>query len=314
MVDDWTPRPAADVGPRSSGRLRAAEVRRRMIAQGLRVVCERGLTVGLDDIRIEDLIAAAGVPRSSVWRLWATKAHYVTDLLVAAADPDAPDLFHAPLDPATVGGTHALLASFEDHLSTPAERRAALTEVTRTIARRHYEMVAGSPLWRTYLALLATLPAMTDPTTREQLVPQLYAAERESFLADAAAFYAEVLPRLGVRLRDPSYTWLHLAVSTAALVEGLALRAALPEPAGGDERRGAAAERDAGSGAERRLTPGRPTLPDLLDGALAGPGEGAWTTVALGVLGLVDAFTEPDPTRGSPDAHPIEGHGAAPSG
>ncbi|MDT0165791.1 hypothetical protein Q9R32_09500 [Actinotalea sp. AC32] len=277
-MSESTPLAPEDL-PASRGRLPAAEVRRRMIQQGHHVIRERGLTVGLDDIRMEDLIAAAQVPRSSVWRLWTSKAEYSAELISTAVDPDGADLRRANFDPTSRDVAVEMLGTFEGRLGTPEERRAALCELTRVLTRRNVERLVASPAWRTYSALLATAPAVTPTEARARLVGRLEEAEAQYHDA-MTTFYETVFPRLGLRLRRPEYTYRHLAVAGAGVVEGLALRGVLASLATDDSAPVSAVA--------------HPLAATLAEN-LPGPGEGEWGLVALAVMGVVDAFVEPDP-------------------
>lgn len=276
MTQPWTPKPPAPTGTRiRAPRLSADEVRDRMIRQGLEVVRVRGLTVGLEDVRMEDLIVAAEVPRSSVWRIWPGKWEYVMDLLAAAADPEVGQLLAPPVDDGSVEFALVIEGERRPLLATPQGRRALLVEIVRVVVAENYRTFAASASWRTYAALLSTVGAISDDEARGKIAAQLYAAERDGFIAQLAQFYSQVTSQIGLRLRDPAYTYEHLALAGSAVIEGLILRSALVD-----------AEGDRASG---------PLLRELLDDPLPGPGSSQWSTAALGFLGVVDAFLEPDP-------------------
>lgn len=282
MSGEWTPKAPVATGSRPRGqRLSAEEVRGRMLRQGMEVIRARGLIVGLDDVRMEDLIVGAQVPRSSVWRIWPGKWEYLVDLLVSAADPHGADLLRSPIDDATLDLALATVRSRPELLSTPQGRRTVLAETVRVALSHNYAVFAGSTSWRTYMAMLATVNAISDEDARARIASRLHEAERAGFLGAMAAFYREVCTLIGLRLRAPDYTFEHLALTGAALVEGLALRNAILD-----------ADSQYGPG------PDEPSLDALLHAPLTPPagvsGE-AWSTAALAFLGVLDAFTEPDP-------------------
>ena len=64
-------------------RLRLPELEERVLrtAQELLIDQGQGLSVGLDHINLEVVIAASGVPRSSAYRRWPTKEDFVLDFL-----------------------------------------------------------------------------------------------------------------------------------------------------------------------------------------------------------------------------------------
>ncbi|HWS58427.1 MAG TPA: hypothetical protein VN257_07810 [Actinotalea sp.] len=284
MAQDWNPKTPA---PRPAGgratRLSADQVRDRMVRQGVEVIRARGLTVGLDDVRMEDLIAAAEVPRSSVWRIWPGKWDYLVDVLVAAADVEGANLLRPDLDEDAIG--HAV-ASLEEHaelLADPAGRRTLLLATVRIALEHIYRGYSRSREWRTYVTLIATVNSVGDEAARRRIGARLHAAERVEVIAAVTPLYERACEALGLRLRQPGYTFEHVALAGWALVEGLALRNAILEATGRD------------GDAEPPL---RPTLDDLLNGELVGPdgpGGAPWSTAAVAFLGILDAFLEPDP-------------------
>ncbi|HRA51989.1 hypothetical protein [Actinotalea sp.] len=280
MPQDWTPKTPASRPTRvRAARLSADEVRDRMLRQGVEVIRARGLMVGLDDVRMEDLIAAAEVPRSSVWRIWPGKWEYLVDVLAMAADPQGANLLRPPLDEPTLEIAVASAHERLDLLVTPEGRRVLLLETVRVALEHNYRVHSTSTSWRTYMALLSTVNAIADDDARRKIAVRLQAAERTGFIAVMARFYESLSAALGLRLRAPQYTFEHIALAGSALVEGLAIRNAILE-----------ADEVSAPGVER------PTLDELLHGELPGPqGTGPWTTTALAFLGVVDAFLEPDP-------------------
>lgn len=302
-MTEWSPKAAATLRTRPAGRLSAREVRRRMLDQGHHVIRERGLTVGLDDIRMEDLIAAAEVPRSSVWRIWTAKAEYAADLLISAVDPRGADLLRTFLDEQTLGVAETLLAEHADRLGTPEQRRAVLEEIIRTAVEHNYLLLAGSRAWRTYFALLASLPSVQDERVRRAIAARMYEAER-AFTVRMGEFWASLASRVGIRLRRPDAGWESMALACSAVVEGLAVRSEIYDPVPRESEpepttpaRPATDGSTADDGATSvwiDWTSVRPTIGELVDGPrVTDPGD--WTTAAIAILGIIDAFTEPDP-------------------
>jgi AcrR family transcriptional regulator len=250
-----------------------------MLDQGHHVIRERGLTVGLDDIRMEDLIAAAEVPRSSVWRIWTAKADYAADLLVSAVDPHGADLLRTFVDQDTLDLAEAQLAAHADRLHSPAARRGVLEEVVRTAVEHNHAVFAVNCPWRTYVALLASLPAIQRAPVRQAIADRMYEAERE-FAARMGEFYAAVARRVGIRLRRADAGWEAMALACSAVVEGLALRSEIAEP---------------GTPAAGSPWPRLPTIGELVAGPRGAGSPEEWTTAGIAILGIIDAFTEPDP-------------------
>ncbi|EYR65146.1 hypothetical protein N866_13195 [Actinotalea ferrariae CF5-4] len=280
-----------------------------MLEQGHQVIRERGLAVGLDDIRLEDLIAAAEVPCSSVWRIWTAKADYAADLLVSAVDPRGANVLHAQVDHEAVDVALARLDELTDRMDTPEQRRAALEDIVSRAVDHSYLSFARSRAWRTYFALLASLPSLHQSRVRAVITARMYEAERE-FAAEMGAYYAEIARRVGIRLRRPDAGWESLALACSAVVEGLALRSEIyepvarePEPESPTTARGARSDGDAAAtpdtAGEEPEEPAedwgalRPTIGELVEGP-HGTGD-RWSTAGIAILGIIDAFTEPDP-------------------
>ena len=68
-----------------SGRMTAVQIRRRMLDAALAGIGRNGMTLGFPDLQMDQVIAAAGVSRSSVYRLWKSKDAFVGELLNEAA-------------------------------------------------------------------------------------------------------------------------------------------------------------------------------------------------------------------------------------
>lgn len=121
-------------------------------------------------------------------------------------------------------------------------------------------------------------------------------------------FYAGLAARLGLRLRRDDAGWESMALACAAVVEGLALRSEVPEPVAREPepelptrgaRRTAEAD-DAPAEPPVDWAALRPTIGELTQGPRAGGDPQAWTTAAIAILGIIDAFTEPDPDHAAP--------------
>ncbi len=101
-----------------------------------------------------------------------------------------------------------------------------------------------------------------------------------------AEFYQLMGDGLGLRLRSPAYSYTHLAVATAALVEGLALGQIL-------------AEAQHGNPGSRTHQHQNLDLEQLSSSPLPGPGidgkSAVWSLAALAFAGILDTFVEPDP-------------------
>jgi len=203
-------------------RLTDEQTRERMLATAIEMINRTGLTVSLDHISLEDVIRAANVPRSSVYRRWPYKDLFISDLvkeLARAAIPTAAqnetivDLIRR-----LVGGQADLLAN--------AERRGGLVlEVIRQTALADFEMLHTSPEWRTYLALQATVMSLAEGELRDQIRAILVESQR-GLVAAVARAWETMTALLGYRLRpELGASFETLALLLSASVRGLTLMA-----------------------------------------------------------------------------------------
>lgn len=182
---------------------------------------QRGLTVSLEHINLEILIAAAGVPRSSAFRRWHTKEEFVVDFLCDLAGPHWAGT--AAFDRETIATAVQVVQENIQLLTDSVEDRARLVaEVVRCAAEQNYRAVIASDEWRTYVALTATVASMADEAGRARIQAALNHAET-TFIDRMANFYSVMSGFLGFRLKEP-FTYWHLAATGAAVVEGLSLR------------------------------------------------------------------------------------------
>ena len=261
--------------PRRRKRLTAADIRDRMLAAAREIVSRAGVTVRVEELSLEQVIQHARVPRSSVYRIWPYKEDFVNDLLCHLAGPDW--LGGTVFDEQTIETVTRVVADNRHRLGTASGRRAVLREAVRQGVRRNLLAVTESRERRIFTALAAT--ARSGDAIRAEL-------ERTevSLIGRMSEFYREVTSTLGLRPRRPEYTYRHMALAGAALVEGFALRARIVQDA----------EQD----------PDDPqwTLGRLIGEPLPGPGlDGEpvdWSPAAVAFLGLIDTFLEPDPDVG----------------
>jgi AcrR family transcriptional regulator len=282
MSEAPSARPAA--APRRRRRIPAAEVRGKMLAAARELVYATGVTVSLEDLSLEDVIRRAGVPRSSVYRIWPYKGDFIDDLLchmaaslagAAAFDPQTPDL------------VRKVITDHLDLLATAEGRRALMLETIRQGLAQNFSALVDSREWHIYIALVATAGPARDDQARDRIKQALGASE-EAFLGRAGEFYRQMGQVFGLRLRYPAFGYDHLASAAASLVEGLALRHILARALVGAP--------DSGQPPRSALS-----LGDIISTSRPGPGiDGTpadWSLAATAFLGILDALTEPDPSN-----------------
>jgi AcrR family transcriptional regulator len=268
----------ADSPPQKRGeRITAAVVRQRMLEAGRDVALESGAALAIEDLRLEDVIQRARVPRSSVYRLWRFKEDFADDLLCYLAGPGyfaSDDLF----DPETFDVVKKTIADNRDMLATIEGRRAVMCEATRRAVGRNFAAFADNRTWRLHMALMATVGSTRKGDVQQRIAAELEKAQTRSRTAivDLFGYLKDVL---GLQLRDPARTIDHFALAGGMLVQGLALRNVLTAGA--------------------KDNPSAEITGQLLNTTVPGPGlngEAAeWTLAAVAYQGLIDAFMELDP-------------------
>jgi AcrR family transcriptional regulator len=248
---------------RRGRRLSDQETERRMLSAARSMLASSGLTVSLDHISFEDVIRAADVSRSTVYRRWPYKDLFFSDLVKDLARTATPALLAGEL--ALIRQIAAAGAAW---LETPGGRHALIVELFRQLPLLDFRALRGSAEWRTYVALHATYLSLADDELRGQVRAALAESERDHVESVAAAW--ELMTHLlGYRLRpETGSTFADLAALIDATMRGLVI-SALSVP-----------------GQAERRTRARPF------GAAA---EAEWSLPALGLASIASAFLEPDP-------------------
>jgi AcrR family transcriptional regulator len=256
-----------------------------MLDTGRDLALEAGVGLSLEDLGMEEVIQKAGVPRSSVYRLWPYKDDFMDDLLCHLAGPGSWFAGEGTFDPETFTAIQAILAENADLLATAEGRRGLLREIVRVAVGRNYTSAAANLRWRIHVALIATVGSTRRAELRERIASTLEQTQSYSRRTMATA-YGNLMAVLGLRPRDETRTVEHLITATAALIQGMALRKTLVDAALGEP--GELPEDSEVVTSDR-----------LLNGPVPGPGLRGepveWTLAALAYLALVDSFLEPDP-------------------
>jgi AcrR family transcriptional regulator len=248
---------------RRGRRLSDQETEQRMLSAARSMLARSGLTVSLDHISFEDVIRAADVSRSTVYRRWPYKDLFFSDLVKDLARTATPTLLAGEL-----ALIRRIVADHASWLETPGERHSLIIELFRQLSMLDFHALAGSAEWRTYIALHATYLSLADDGLRSQVQAALAESERDH-VARVAAAWEHLSHLFGYRLRpETGSTFEDLAALLDATMRGLVIAAmSMPDRA---ER-------------QTRATP---------FGATA---EAEWSLPALGLASVASAFIEPDP-------------------
>jgi AcrR family transcriptional regulator len=245
-------------------RIRAAEVRRRVLDAALERVEGIGLTIGFEHLVMDDLIREAGVPRSSTYRLWDSKEAFVSDLLIEIATETSNKL----ADAETLEISERILFDNIDRLVDEEERRRVMYEVIRVALEHNYRAVIASVPWQSYVGLSATLLSHLESSAREEIERALRAGS-DAFIDRMAEFHKWFSTILGYRMRaEWNGDYRPYAVVISAVVEGLGLR-------------------HLGN-------------PDIVDASYRGPAtisaeEPEWALPAIALVAILERFLEQDP-------------------
>jgi|GEM_PF-443555 len=203
-------------------RLDEAETVERMLAAGVRLAGESGLRISFDLLRLEDVIAEAGVSRSAVYKRWPRKEQYYGDLLLRLAGKAHPAL--AAYDSGTQEVVFRIALENHEQFRTPTGRHQLLVEMCRLGALRNFNALRERKDWRIYMAIHAAMLTLPENDYRAALVDTLKQSER-TFVARMVEFYTIIITALGYRFRenDSALGMREFTLLGAAAVEGVLL-------------------------------------------------------------------------------------------
>lgn len=238
-----------------------------MLTTALDLIADQGLTVSLDHLSMETVIAKADVSRASAYRRWPYKDLFLADLLVAVAQDT--DLSAEPAG--LVAELSDLIARAD--LTDPQARRDLLVEALRRSSSAEVERLSTSLRWRTYLALSATLSGLPEGRIRDAASTAIADAE-DRFARRRERVYRNLALMIGYRTRgpvDPDVAFRLMAVTSGAAMTGYIVK----------------------SPAEHTQTLK----------AFGSSVAAEWSAAAYGLTAVFDAFLEPDPDADwSPEA------------
>lgn len=258
-------------------RLSADEMAQRMYEAAREILFQQGITVTLEDLALDDVIARAGVPRSSVYRRWPYKSDFVADLLVDLAGPNW--MAHASFDEQTLATVIGVVTDGWDTLATPEGRRAVFVELVRVGVTQNFAALLESSQWYVFYTLCVTARPPTpdvDDENRAKVVTAVHAAA-EAYIDVMAKFYEALGGVLGLRPKAP-YTMRHVVTAATAVIEGLAVNELVAR-------------------ANVEPDPSAWSLSEVVTGTLTHPDgyPGAWSLPALAYLAILDSMQESDP-------------------
>jgi AcrR family transcriptional regulator len=201
---------------RRGRRLSDRETEKRMLRTAVNMASSAGLTVSLDHISLEEVIRAADVSRSTVYRRWPHKDLFFSELVKELARTAIPTIMATEV---------ALIGEV-----SPAHRQELVDELLRRLSLLDFQMLSGSAEWQTYVALHASFMSLADSELRAEVQAALADSEREH-LSRVAGAWDQLAGLLGYRLRpELGTTFADLAALLDATMRGLVIMAqSMPE-------------------------------------------------------------------------------------
>ncbi len=236
-----------------------------MLEAAVERVKAEGLLLDYSNISLEDLIRVAGVPRSTVFRIWPDRGAFVADLVRAlfVSDPG----FDAGFDRETLqllqaamaqGPAAAEVADRDPRLG----REVALRAAVRAAVAHNVVAVEHSLAYRAYKTMSAAL-ASGDAVPGGEEIRTLLIDIEERYAQRMAELYRSLNEALGIRMRD-GVDERDLAVAIMATIDGMT--------------------------DHRRINPDMIDAPRSVTMGPEGPEE--WHVAALAVYGIYAAFVE----------------------
>jgi AcrR family transcriptional regulator len=224
-VDAETPAPTDDpavaAGARTAPRRqRREDVETRLIEKASELIVASGLSLTLDRLRIDELLDETGIPRTTFYRRWRSKDELLAQILVAVLENSVSA--ESEYDEAASTTVAMTVAAHHALMSTRAGRYRVLREAIRMAVHENFIAVRSSVQWKMLVAIRATIDDMPDDDSRRRITQALTITE-EHFIKKMAELYTRMLPVFNYRFR-PGTSAQQLAISGAALVEGLAAR------------------------------------------------------------------------------------------
>lgn len=190
------------------------ETRRLLIDAGLQLLLERGVSAGVQHIRLQEVLRRVGLTTGAAYRIWAEQDEYHRDLAVEMVRLRlAPPTASAQAAVSGLIGTDGTDGTIDDVIRAAAADHVAYVET--------FHLDPGS---RASHAFLTALSLRTAAGAWPELRVASAARHAES-VDEFVRFYSALMRRYGLRMRTP-YSVEDFAEAMAALGEGFAIRAA----------------------------------------------------------------------------------------
>lgn len=193
------------------GRRTGEETRALLLSVGMQMIFERGVSAGVQHIRLQDVLRRAGLTTGAAYRLWADQSDFQRDLAVAVMRLR----ITGPADYAR----DAVLGLIEGGAPGDDVIRAAALAHVRTAAMDTNDPDDARDAQSFLIAIALRATAATWPELRQAS----FERHHES-IAAFAEFYAYLMESYGLRMKK-GLTITDFTEAMAAMGEGFALRA-----------------------------------------------------------------------------------------
>lgn len=207
-----------------SSRLTSAQTRALLLAEGQRLLFDRGSNADPIGVELAQVIANSGVARSSAYRAFSDASlspqeAYTTALAESLISTET----HGDVEATTAAAFEVIGANTEifDN-GSPAELAVLLRQLIRAVVDANIAALQQSKLVWVYLAVLASVGQSKDPTNHP-LTETLRSADRTEVMA---RMYQDLAELFGLRLR-PGWSWSRLDAAVSACVMGTGARMGL---------------------------------------------------------------------------------------
>lgn len=193
------------------GRRSGDETRALLLRVGMQMLLERGVSAGVQHIRLQDVLRQAGLTTGAAYRLWADQNDYQRDLAVAMVRlrlSSPAEYARTAVEQLIAGG-----ADGDDVIRAAAEAHLRSTSVDAD------DPASALDAHQFLISLALRTTAQTWPELRDASLQR----HRES-IAAFAEFYSYLMQAYGLRMKSP-LTVSDFTEAMAAMGEGFAVRA-----------------------------------------------------------------------------------------
>ncbi|KHK95147.1 hypothetical protein LK09_19750 [Microbacterium mangrovi] len=229
-----------------------------MLDAAVNRVQHEGLRLDYANIELEDLIRIAGVPRSTVFRIWPDRIAFIADLVRTLFERDP------GFDTGFDEQTRQLLDQVVEmgaHASSDEERQGMLRDTLRVAVAHNMQTVENTVAWRAYRTMCAALVSGDVPGGAG--IRTLLVEIEARYLDRMAEIYGGLNAAFGLRMRD-GVTERDLALAIMAMIDGMSDHS--------------------------RIDPAAVDTPRVV--ALGPEGTREWHLAGVAIAGIYTSFTE----------------------